>query len=137
VANFYCTKCHNLNHPNIKINCLRLFQNNNKIFLIIKNWDTWQHLTCSHCSPKSCILVTSDNTYMTSQRMKAYFFYINSSKICCHLRLMSMLLKNNRIRGEIAQSEAHRTHKYVNNAWSEISNSPPTLLFIPFHVPQH
>ncbi len=29
------------------------------------------------------------------------------------------------------QSQAHRTHKYVNNAWSESSNSPPTLLFIP------
>ncbi len=47
------------------------------------------------------------------------------------------LLKNNRIRGEIAQSKAHRSHKYVNNAWSEISNSPPTLLFIPFPVPPH
>ncbi len=35
------------------------------------------------------------------------------------------------------QSQAHRTHKYVNNAWSEIFNSPPTLLFIPFHVPRH
>jgi transposase len=50
---------------------------------------------------------------------------------------MIALLKNNRIRGEIAHSKAHRSHKYVNNAWSEISNSPPTLLFIPFHVPPH
>jgi len=47
------------------------------------------------------------------------------------------VLKNNRIRGEIAQSQAHKTHKYVNNAWSEMSNSPPALLFIPFHVPLH
>ncbi len=31
---------------------LRLFQNNNLKFLIIKNWDTWQHITYSHCSPK-------------------------------------------------------------------------------------
>jgi len=45
-------------------------------------------------------------------------------------------LKNNRIRGEIAQSQAHKTHKYVNNAWSEISNSPPALLFIPL-PPRH
>jgi len=28
------------------------------------------------------------------------------------------VLKNNRIRGEITQSKAHRSHKYVNNAWS-------------------
>jgi hypothetical protein len=47
------------------------------------------------------------------------------------------VLKNNRIRGEIAQLQAHKTHKYVNNAWSEISNSPPALLFNPFHVPLH
>jgi hypothetical protein len=30
-----------------------------------------------------------------------------------------------------------RSHKYVNNAWKESSNSPPTLLFIPFPVPPH
>jgi len=47
------------------------------------------------------------------------------------------VFKNNRIRREIVQSKAHRSHEYVNNAWSEISNSPPTLLFIPFHVPPH
>jgi hypothetical protein len=52
LINFYYTMCHNLNNPNIKIKCLRLFQNNTKIFLIIKNWDTWQHITCSHCSLK-------------------------------------------------------------------------------------
>jgi hypothetical protein len=50
---------------------------------------------------------------------------------------LERVLKNNRIREEIAQSKAHRSHKYVNNAWSEISNSPPTLLFIPFPVPPH
>jgi len=49
---FYCTTCHNLNHPNIKIKHLRLFQSNNKIFIIIKSWDMWQHITYSHCSPK-------------------------------------------------------------------------------------
>jgi hypothetical protein len=43
---------HNLNHPNINIKHLRLLQNNSKIFLIIKSWDMWQHITCSHCSPK-------------------------------------------------------------------------------------
>ncbi len=52
MANFYCTMCHNLNHQNIKIKCFRLFQNNNKKNLIIKCWDMWQHITCSHCSPK-------------------------------------------------------------------------------------
>ncbi len=31
---------------------LGLFQNNNKIFKIINSWDTWQHIICSHCSPK-------------------------------------------------------------------------------------
>jgi len=46
-------------------------------------------------------------------------------------------VENNRIRGEIAHSKAHRSHKYVNNAWSEISNSPPTLLIVPFPVPPH
>ncbi len=35
-----------------KNKCLRLFQNNNKLFLIIKSWDMWQDITCSHCSPK-------------------------------------------------------------------------------------
>ncbi len=51
MANFHCTTCHNLNHPNIKIKHLGLFQNNKKI-KIIKSWDTWQHINCSHCSPK-------------------------------------------------------------------------------------
>jgi hypothetical protein len=40
-----------------------------------------------------------------------------------------------RIRGEIAWYQSN--HKYLNNAWSERANSPPTLLFIPFHVPLH
>jgi hypothetical protein len=31
---------------------LILFQNNNNIFLIIKSWDTWQHIIGSHYSPK-------------------------------------------------------------------------------------
>jgi hypothetical protein len=73
MANFYCTTCHNLNHPNIKIKRLGLFQNNKDIFLIIKSWDTWQHIICSLVHQKSRILVVSDNTYMISQRMKAYF----------------------------------------------------------------
>jgi hypothetical protein len=41
------------------------------------------------------------------------------------------------IREEIAHLKAHRSHKYVNNAWRQSSNSPPTLLFIPFPVPPH
>ncbi len=57
---------------------------------------------------------------------------------CC---FPSMLLKIRgemlNIRGEIAHFKAHRSHKYVNNAWRECSNSPPTLLFIPFPVPPH
>jgi hypothetical protein len=52
MENFYCTTCHNLNHPNIKVKILRLFQNNKNIFLIIKNWDILQHMTCFHCSLK-------------------------------------------------------------------------------------
>jgi len=36
-------------HPNIKIKGFRLFQNNNKKIIIIKNWDTWQHIICFHC----------------------------------------------------------------------------------------
>ncbi len=36
------------------------------------------------------------------------------------------------------QSQAHKTHTSMwTNAWSERANSPPTLLFIPFHVPPH
>jgi hypothetical protein len=73
VANFYCTMCHNLNHPNIKIKFFILFQINNKIFLIIKSWDMWQRITCFHCSQKNYILVASDNTYITSEKMKIYF----------------------------------------------------------------
>jgi hypothetical protein len=44
--------CVIINHPNIQIKHLRLFQNNNKMFLIIKSWDTWQHITYSHYSQK-------------------------------------------------------------------------------------
>ncbi len=36
-----------------KIKCLRLFQNNNKIFVSLKSWDMWQHITCFHYSPKN------------------------------------------------------------------------------------
>jgi len=61
----------------------------------------------------------------------------NSYVKCKEEKERKKMLKNNRIRGKIAQSKAHRSHKYVNNAWSEISNSPPTLLFIPFPVPPH
>ncbi len=35
-----------------KNKCFKLFQNNEKIFLITKSWDLWQYITCSHCSPK-------------------------------------------------------------------------------------
>ncbi len=52
MANLYFTMCHNLNYPNIKIKCFRLFQISNKIFLIIKGWDICQHKTYSHCSPR-------------------------------------------------------------------------------------
>ncbi len=46
-------------------------------------------------------------------------------------------VENNRIRGKIAHSKTQRSHKDVNNAWRESSNSPPSLLFIPFPVPPH
>jgi hypothetical protein len=64
------------------------------------------------------------------------FVHRGGEHLVCKLHNIEVL-KNNRIRGEIAQSQAHKTHKYVNNAWSEMSNSPPALLFIPFHVPLH
>jgi hypothetical protein len=48
-----------------------------------------------------------------------------------------IFVENNIIRGEIAHSKNQRSHKYVNNAWRGDSNSPPTLLFIPFPVPPH
>jgi hypothetical protein len=70
MVNFYCTTCHNLNHPNIKTKHFRLFQNNNIIFLIIKSWEMWQHIICSQ---KSRILIANENMYMTSQSMKTYF----------------------------------------------------------------
>jgi hypothetical protein len=73
MANFYCTMCHNLNHPNIKIIHIGLFQNNNDMFLIIKSWDTWQHIICSLVQQKSHILVASDNMCMINERMKVYF----------------------------------------------------------------
>jgi hypothetical protein len=37
----------------------------------------------------------------------------------------------------LCNQKANRSHKYVNSAWSEISNSPPTLLFIPLPIPPH
>jgi hypothetical protein len=49
MANLYWTTCHDINHPNKKIKHLKLFQNNYKLFLIIKSWDMWQDITCSHC----------------------------------------------------------------------------------------
>jgi hypothetical protein len=84
--------CHNINHLNIKIKRFRLFQNIINIFIIIKSWDMWQHVTCSHCLTKSRILIASDNTYMTNQRMKAYFIDFLSSKFFCRLQLVSMQL---------------------------------------------
>jgi hypothetical protein len=50
---------------------------------MIKSWDTWQNITCPHCSPKKLhYLIVSNNTYMANQRMKAYFvdlFFIQNS----------------------------------------------------------
>jgi len=71
------------------------------------------------------LVVISPCNFFTWQVLKILF-------IC-----KSQCVENNRIRGEIAHSKAHRSHKYVNNAWSEGSNSSPTLLFIPFPVPPH
>jgi hypothetical protein len=51
--------------------------------------------------------------------------------------LQCVPVENNRIGGEIAHSKTQRSHKYVNNAWRVSSNSPLTLLFIPFPVPPH
>jgi hypothetical protein len=54
-----------------------------------------------------------------------------------HILIVVRFVENNRIIGEIAHSKTQRSHKYVNNAWRENSNSPPTLFFIPFPVPPH
>jgi hypothetical protein len=90
---FYCTTCHNLNHPNIKIKRLRLFPNNNKIFLIIKSWDMWQHITCSHCSPKKLHFnCKRQYVYDQSKDEGVFCWLFLSSKIYCRLRLVSMRL---------------------------------------------
>jgi hypothetical protein len=52
MANFYCTTCHNLNHPNIKIKRRGLFQNNKDIFLIIKKLGHMATHNLFPCSPK-------------------------------------------------------------------------------------
>jgi hypothetical protein len=49
----------------------------------------------------------------------------------------SKLLKKIGSEERLRNQKAHRSHKYVNNAWSEISNSPPTKLFIPLPTPPH
>ncbi len=93
MENLYCTTCHNINHPNIKIKHLNLFPNNNKILLIIKNWDTWQHIACSHCSPKmSHLSCKRQYIYDLLKDEGIFCWFFLSSKICCHLQLMSMQL---------------------------------------------
>jgi hypothetical protein len=50
------------------------------------------------------------------------------------------IVENNKIRGEIAHSIAHSKTRDHTSMWTmlgENSNSPPTLLFIPFPVPPH
>ncbi len=93
MANFYCTTCHNPNHPNIKIKHFKLFHNNNKIFLIIKSWDTWQHIICSHCSlKKSHLSCKWQYVYDQSKDENVFHWFFLSSKICCRLQLVSMPL---------------------------------------------
>jgi len=79
---FYCTTCHNLNHLNIKIKCFQLFKNNNKIILII--WDKWQHITCSHYSPKK--------SHLSCKSQYVYHQSKDESIFRCHLWLVSMQL---------------------------------------------
>jgi hypothetical protein len=62
---------------------------------------------------------------------------IEQNSSICELNPWLKIVVNNRIRGENAHSKTQRSHKYVNNACRESSNSPPTLLFIPFPVPLH
>ncbi len=93
MADFYCTTCQNINHPNIKIIHLKIFQNNNNIFLIIKSWDMWQHITCSHCSPKKLHLSCKQQyVYNKSKDESVFHWFFLSSKICCCLQLVSMQL---------------------------------------------
>ncbi len=88
MENLYCTTCHNINHPNIKIKHLKLFPYNNKILLIIKNWDTWQHIACSHCSPKMSHLSCKwQYIYDLLKDEGVFCWFFLSSKICCHLQL--------------------------------------------------
>jgi hypothetical protein len=49
-----------------KLDILNYFKIIVKLFEIIKNWNTWQHIICSHCSEKNCILLTNDNMHMVS-----------------------------------------------------------------------
>jgi hypothetical protein len=90
--NFYCNTCQNLNHPSIEIKH-KLFQNNNKIFLIIKSWNTWQHITCSHYSPKKSDLSCKQQyIYDQSKDENVFRWFLFSIKIRCCLRLVSMWL---------------------------------------------
>jgi hypothetical protein len=91
----------------------------------------WTRQTCGGDIGKS---VFKECIYVSKKNVKDFSTHYNPNWY--HSSLF-FLLKNNRIKGEIAHSKAHRSHKYVNNAWSESSNSPPTLLFIPFPVPPH
>jgi hypothetical protein len=54
--------------------------------------------------------------------------------------LPHLSVENNKIRGEIAHSIAHSKTRDHTSMWTmlgEDSNSPPTLLFIPFPIPPH
>jgi hypothetical protein len=81
-------------------------------------------------------LSTTEAEYMATSRCTKEAIWLRKLMVDVGL-VQDGVVENNRIRGEIAHSKAHRSHKYVNNAWSESSNSPPTLLFIPFPVPPH
>jgi len=71
----------------------KIFQNNNKIFLIIRSWDTWQHMTCFHCSlKKSHPSCKQQYVYNESKDEDEFCRFFLSSKIRYHLRLVSMRL---------------------------------------------
>jgi hypothetical protein len=75
------------NHSSIKNKCFRLFQNYSKNIEILKV-GTHGNTSLAHIvHQKNHIFVTSENTYMVSKGI--FHWFLLSSKIPCHLQLMS------------------------------------------------
>jgi hypothetical protein len=76
-----------------KLNALHYFKILLKIFLCIKSWDMWQHITRSHCSPKKLHLNCKQQyIYDYSKGEGVFCWLFLSSKIPCRLQLVLMQL---------------------------------------------